>query len=191
MSRNILPVLLALLLMGNLAPVASGQSAKNRTSTEATQDLSHVYGTNYREIIEKYGDRPDILSQKAAEYRLSKEVTSRLNLGRLAKGASMTEDWILRSEAEPNNDFAGADNINDVLATAGWKKDGDGSSEFTGGQVSASLSDGDFDISERPGHKAEFSAWRWAPIAEAVEQVVPFKRPVYEQVARAFAGICR
>jgi len=146
MSRNILPALLALLLMGSLAPAASGQSSPRQAATAATQDLSHIYGNNYREIIEKYGDRPDILSEKAAAYRLSQHVSTRLNLGRLAKGGAMTEDWILRTEAEPNNEFAGADNINDVLATDGWKKDGDGSSEFTGGQVSAALAEGDVDI---------------------------------------------
>lgn len=51
--------------------------------------------------------------------------------------------------------------------------------------------DSDFDISERSGHKAEFSAWRWAPIGEAVDQVVAFKRPVYEKVAAAFADLCK
>lgn len=51
--------------------------------------------------------------------------------------------------------------------------------------------DADFDISERGGHKAEFSEWRWAPIGEAVELVVAFKRPVYARVAEAFADICR
>lgn len=52
-------------------------------------------------------------------------------------------------------------------------------------------SDSDFDISEQPGHEAEFSDWRWAPMAEAVELVVGFKRPVYTQVAEVFADICR
>lgn len=32
----------------------------------------------------------------------------------------------------------------------------------------------------------EFDAWRWAMLGEAVRQVVPFKRPTYEQVAEAF-----
>ncbi|HEX2558489.1 RNA pyrophosphohydrolase [Phenylobacterium sp.] len=32
----------------------------------------------------------------------------------------------------------------------------------------------------------EFDAWRWALIEEAVELVVPFKRPIYGQVAQAF-----
>jgi putative (di)nucleoside polyphosphate hydrolase len=35
---------------------------------------------------------------------------------------------------------------------------------------------------------AEFSSWRWADLHEAIETVVPFKRSVYEQVAKAFAA---
>jgi putative (di)nucleoside polyphosphate hydrolase len=34
----------------------------------------------------------------------------------------------------------------------------------------------------------EFDAWRWGALAEAPEIVVPFKRPAYEQVVRAFAA---
>jgi len=37
------------------------------------------------------------------------------------------------------------------------------------------------------GAPAEFSAWNWFKLAELVAQVVPFKRPVYERVARTFA----
>ncbi|MER2519709.1 MAG: RNA pyrophosphohydrolase [Bdellovibrionales bacterium] len=35
----------------------------------------------------------------------------------------------------------------------------------------------------------EFSTWRWATLAEAVELVVDFKRPVYVRVAQAFQPI--
>lgn len=34
----------------------------------------------------------------------------------------------------------------------------------------------------------EFDAWRWAPLADAPDLIVPFKRPVYEAVVAAFAG---
>ena len=37
-----------------------------------------------------------------------------------------------------------------------------------------------------PGHKQEFDRWRWTPMDEIAAIVVPFKRPVYEQVIRAF-----
>jgi len=33
----------------------------------------------------------------------------------------------------------------------------------------------------------EFSAWRWASLAELPELIVPFKRPVYEAVVKEFA----
>jgi len=32
----------------------------------------------------------------------------------------------------------------------------------------------------------EFEAWRWGYLAEAPDLIVPFKRPAYEAVARAF-----
>ncbi|MGE8126204.1 RNA pyrophosphohydrolase [Methylobacterium sp. NPDC080182] len=46
----------------------------------------------------------------------------------------------------------------------------------------------------RPGggaHKAEFDAWRWARLSELPDLIVPFKRPVYERVVAAFAGLDR
>lgn len=36
-------------------------------------------------------------------------------------------------------------------------------------------------------HKPEFGAWRWGELAEAPALVIPFKRPIYEEVARQFA----
>lgn len=48
-------------------------------------------------------------------------------------------------------------------------------------------SDADIDISERPGHKAEFCDWRWARMRDVVEQVVPFKQRVYREVEREFS----
>jgi putative (di)nucleoside polyphosphate hydrolase len=46
--------------------------------------------------------------------------------------------------------------------------------------------DDEIDIAPR-GRKAEFDAWRWAPVAEIPALVVPFKRQVYEDVAGVFA----
>ena len=37
-----------------------------------------------------------------------------------------------------------------------------------------------------PGHKQEFDQWRWAPMNELIDAIVPFKKPVYEQVIAAF-----
>jgi len=40
-------------------------------------------------------------------------------------------------------------------------------------------------------HAAEFDDWRWEPIRNLPEVVVPFKRPVYEAVAAAFAPLAQ
>ena len=47
-------------------------------------------------------------------------------------------------------------------------------------------SDDEIDLAAH--HQVEFDAWRWVDIQEAIEAVVPFKRSVYEQVAKAFAA---
>ncbi|MEO1029384.1 MAG: RNA pyrophosphohydrolase, partial [Pseudomonadota bacterium] len=36
-------------------------------------------------------------------------------------------------------------------------------------------------------HKPEFDAWRWAPLSETPDLIIPFKRPVYEEVAQRFS----
>jgi putative (di)nucleoside polyphosphate hydrolase len=45
----------------------------------------------------------------------------------------------------------------------------------------------EFDLSGE-GHP-EFEAWRWGYLAETPDLIVPFKRPAYEAVAKAFAGL--
>ena len=50
--------------------------------------------------------------------------------------------------------------------------------------------DSEFDLSPA-GHKAEFDAWRWAPMEDLAQLVVPFKRNVYEQVTAAFRHLAR
>lgn len=50
--------------------------------------------------------------------------------------------------------------------------------------------DGEIRINPPPGgHEPEFDAWDWRPMAELPGLIVPFKRPVYEQVVRAFAHL--
>ncbi|MEO0983467.1 MAG: RNA pyrophosphohydrolase [Pseudomonadota bacterium] len=44
-------------------------------------------------------------------------------------------------------------------------------------------SDGDIRLDK---HKPEFDAWRWARLEEVPSLVIPFKRPVYDEVARRF-----
>ncbi|MGQ7793743.1 RNA pyrophosphohydrolase [Faunimonas sp. B44] len=45
----------------------------------------------------------------------------------------------------------------------------------------------EIDVAAPGGHKAEFSDWRWEPLARVPALVIPFKRPVYERVAVEFA----
>ncbi len=45
-------------------------------------------------------------------------------------------------------------------------------------------------VLDRDSHP-EFSAWRWAELAELPELIVPFKRPVYESVVKEFARFAR
>ena len=35
--------------------------------------------------------------------------------------------------------------------------------------------------------KPEFSQWKWIDLSEAPEVIVPFKKPIYEEVVKAFA----
>jgi putative (di)nucleoside polyphosphate hydrolase len=47
--------------------------------------------------------------------------------------------------------------------------------------------DGEINIAHPAGgHEPEFMDWRWEPLENLPELVVPFKRPVYERVAREF-----
>ena len=41
------------------------------------------------------------------------------------------------------------------------------------------------------GHKAEFAEWRWEPLENVPNLIVPFKRGVYEQVVTAFSDFAR
>ena len=49
----------------------------------------------------------------------------------------------------------------------------------------------EIDITPAAGHKAEFTEWRWVPLAEVVDLIVPFKREVYVKVAEAFAPLAK
>ncbi len=46
--------------------------------------------------------------------------------------------------------------------------------------------DDEFDLEV---HHPEFDDWRWVPLADIPELVIPFKRHVYEAVAREFAPL--
>jgi putative (di)nucleoside polyphosphate hydrolase len=52
-------------------------------------------------------------------------------------------------------------------------------------------SDADIDITPADPDRIEFDAWRWVPLPELEELIVPFKRGVYRQVAAAFAAYAK
>jgi putative (di)nucleoside polyphosphate hydrolase len=47
----------------------------------------------------------------------------------------------------------------------------------------------EIDITCPGGHKPEFNAWRWEPMQNLPELVIPFKREVYERVVAEFASL--
>lgn len=47
----------------------------------------------------------------------------------------------------------------------------------------------EIDIAGAEGHAPEFSAWRWERLEVLPSLIVPFKRPVYQGVVKAFAPI--
>lgn len=50
--------------------------------------------------------------------------------------------------------------------------------------------DGEIAIDPPPGgHKAEFDAWDWKPMADLPDLIVPFKRGVYQAVVDAFGHL--
>lgn len=51
--------------------------------------------------------------------------------------------------------------------------------------------DSEIDIGPRNGRKAEFDRWKWRDIGELAEIVIPFKRPIYEELTRVFAPFAR
>ncbi|MDH7798320.1 MULTISPECIES: RNA pyrophosphohydrolase [unclassified Beijerinckia] len=52
--------------------------------------------------------------------------------------------------------------------------------------------DSEINIEHPPGgHKPEFDAWRWEEMTQLPSLIIPFKRPVYEQVVAIFAPLAR
>jgi putative (di)nucleoside polyphosphate hydrolase len=52
--------------------------------------------------------------------------------------------------------------------------------------------DSEIDVANPDGTQAaEFAAWRWEPLQNVPELVVPFKRAIYERVVREFAPLAK
>ena len=105
-------------------------------------------------------------------------------LRELAEETNVTSTQLL---AEAGEWFAY--DLPDDIAREAWKGRYCGQTQkwfalrFTG-------SDSEIDI-EHPagGHKPEFDAWQWVPMADLPDLIIPFKRPVYEKVAAAFGAL--
>ena len=51
--------------------------------------------------------------------------------------------------------------------------------------------DSEICIEARNGHKQEFDSWRWAPLPELPDLIVPFKRGIYESLIAEFGNLVR
>ncbi len=51
--------------------------------------------------------------------------------------------------------------------------------------------DDEINIVSPAGHKQEFIDWRWEPMKNLPDLIVPFKRPVYERVVEAFGHLVK
>jgi putative (di)nucleoside polyphosphate hydrolase len=52
--------------------------------------------------------------------------------------------------------------------------------------------DSEIDVAHPPGgHEPEFVEWRWEPIQNLPDLIIPFKRKVYERVVAEFAKFAR
>jgi putative (di)nucleoside polyphosphate hydrolase len=49
--------------------------------------------------------------------------------------------------------------------------------------------DAEVNVAPAAEHQIEFDTWRWAPISELMELIVPFKREVYRAVVNEFAPL--
>ncbi len=88
---------------------------------------------------------------------------------------AQTEDWLLYD-------------LPDDLIGVAWKGRYRGQKQmWFAARLEAPESE--IDLKPRAGHKAEFDAWRWVPMAELPGLVVPFKREVYEAVVAAFSPL--
>ena len=111
-------------------------SAAQQVPAAGEQALYELYGPNYEEVIAKYADDPVRLQEMADLHRAAQQAVPFFFAG------AQDGDYVVRSEMEPNDYFDTADNINDVLGTAGWRGDG----EFSGGLINASFTEGDYDV---------------------------------------------
>ncbi|MDE2957945.1 MAG: T9SS type A sorting domain-containing protein [Bacteroidota bacterium] len=127
------PLTFLCLLVGSLFCLPS---AAQQVPAASQQFLYELYGPNYEEVIAKYADDPVRLQEMADLHQAAQQAVP------FYFAESQDHDYVVRTEMEPNDYFDTADNINDVLMTAGWR----GDEEFSGGLIGASFTEGDYDV---------------------------------------------
>ncbi len=127
---------IALTAISLLLAATAVQAQSKRLPESTQQHYLQQYGPNWEEIVQKYGDKPERLLEAATAYRQSLERPSFF-----FDNVSEVSPYVLREEAEPNDYFDTADDLDDVLSTPGWRGD-----EFHGGLVKATFTVGDYDV---------------------------------------------
>lgn len=125
-------VLLAGLMIFSMSNTALGQS---KTTNPALQQR---YGEHYEEVLQKYGDDPVLLRRAEEEAQVQRGLSRSM----YERFQSLDDRYVVRDEAEGNNFFDVADNINDVLGTNSAIRPG----EANGGLIRAMLTEGDVDV---------------------------------------------
>ncbi len=113
-------------------------SANAQQKADNADMLRALYGTNYEEVLSKYQDDPARLQAVQQDLQSDRYKTSSIDL--IRSRSAQGDDDIGRAEAEPNNFFDTADDINDVIAMPGR------TDEYTGKLIQASLTAGDVDV---------------------------------------------
>ncbi len=111
-------------------------------------NLMNTYGSNYDEVLDKYGDSPLMLLQAAEEHAQRSNLRNNIGLrsyfAKMNAFADINSPFVERAEAEPNNFFNEADNIDDVIAADAVLND-----EYTGKLITAEFSsETDVDVYE-------------------------------------------
>ncbi|MEO1021990.1 MAG: pre-peptidase C-terminal domain-containing protein [Bacteroidota bacterium] len=101
--------------------------------------LYNLYGSNYEEVVDKFGNNPALLQKAADEHALHTAIGNDRNLTRFFKQMNgfvdINSPYVGRAEQEDNNFFDVADNIDDVLALSGVVNN-----EYTGRLVTGEFS---------------------------------------------------
>ena len=117
--------------------------ASSQIQAQNNSALEQTYGPNYREVLRKAEGNPVLLERAAQEYEKALKAESSSRSIFKAKSFSAANKYVGRAEAEPNDFFNTADNIDDVLAMEGLMNNGEYKGRLVSGRFS---SDTDVDV---------------------------------------------